>query len=186
MPRPHPLMPRPHPLVVRPHPLMPRPHPHMPRPHPLMPRPHPLMPRPHPLVVRSWPCSQAPPSFLSLPVKKRERAWYLFSREWRQDRKDDRKGLIVYWCTRPRTVKRAKVPGNLHKHLASRRQLSYIPSVERVVGWKYTKHSLLVLQILWIHHTHLRKDTRLFVLFRTASNGKLGGAWNKGYPDPTL
>ena len=49
---------------------------------------------------------------------KRERAWYLFSREWRQDRKGGRKGLIVRGCTGPRTAKRAKVPGNL-PHVSS-------------------------------------------------------------------
>ena len=27
----------------------------------------------------------------------------------------------------------------------------------------------------------MRKDTRLSPLFRTASNGKLGGAWERGY-----
>ena len=31
-----------------------------------------------------------------------------------------------------------------HTYLASRRQLSYTLSVERVVGWKHAKHSLLV------------------------------------------
>jgi len=44
---------------------------------------------------------------------KRERAWYLFSREWRQDRKGGRKGLIVRGRTGPRTAKRAKVQGSL-------------------------------------------------------------------------
>ena len=35
----------------------------------------------------------------------------------------------------PRTAKRAKVPGNLlHVYIASGGQLSYTPSVERVVG----------------------------------------------------
>ena len=44
---------------------------------------------------------------------KQERAWYLFSREWRQDRKGGRKGLIVCGRTGPRTAKRAKVQGSL-------------------------------------------------------------------------
>ena len=44
---------------------------------------------------------------------KQERARYFFSREWHQDQKGGRKGLIVRGRTGPRTVKRAKVPGNL-------------------------------------------------------------------------
>ena len=36
---------------------------------------------------------------VAISTEKRERAWYLFSREWRQDRKDGRKGLIVRGCT---------------------------------------------------------------------------------------
>ena len=109
------------------------------------------------------------PSFLSLiSMVKWERAWYLFSRERRQDRKDGRKGLIVHGRTGPRTAKRAKVPGNYHTYLASRRRLSYTPSIERVVGLKYTKHSLLVLQnvaIFRLRHAHVRKDTRLSMAF---------------------
>ena len=44
------------------------------------------------------------------------------------------------------------------------------------------KRSLLVWQILAIfclHHVHARKDTRLSPLFRTASNGKVGGPGNE-------
>ena len=32
-----------------------------------------------------------------------------------------------------------------------------------------------------LHHAHVRKDTRLSPLFRTASDGKLSGAWERGY-----
>ena len=62
-----------------------------------------------------WIASYPGPAQLSVAssTEKRERAWYLFSREWRRDRKDGRKGLIVHRCTRPRTAKGAKVPGNL-------------------------------------------------------------------------
>ena len=36
--------------------------------------------------------------FVAISAEKRERAWYFFSREWRQDRKDGRKSLIVRGC----------------------------------------------------------------------------------------
>ena len=48
--------------------------------------------------------------FVASSTVKRERGWYLLSREWHQDRKDGRKGLIVHGHTRPRTMKTAKVP----------------------------------------------------------------------------
>ena len=54
-------------------------------------------------------------------TEKRERAWYLFSHEWRQDRKNGKKGLIVHGCTGPRTPKRASVAGNL-LHVSSQRR----------------------------------------------------------------
>jgi len=71
-----------------------------------------------------------------------------------------------------------------HTYLASGRRLSYTLSVEHVVGWKYVKRSLLVWQIFatcWLRHAHVRKDTRLSLLFHTVSDGKLGGAWERGY-----
>ena len=82
------------------------------------------------------PCTQAPPSFPSLAVQlKRERAWYLFSRERRQDRKDGRKGLIVCGHTGLRTAKELlKYLVNYHTYLTSGRRLSYTPSIECVVG----------------------------------------------------
>ena len=71
-----------------------------------------------------------------------------------------------------------------HTYLASGGQLSYTPSAERVVRWRYVKHSLLILQIFAIfqlRHAHVRKDTRLSPLFRTSSDGKLGRAWERDY-----
>ena len=71
-----------------------------------------------------------------------------------------------------------------HTYLASGRRLPYTLSVECVVGWKYAKHSLLVRQIFatcWLRHAHVRKDTRLSPLFHTASDGKLGGTWERGH-----
>ena len=73
---------------------------------------------------------------VAISMEKRERAWYLFSREWRRDRKDGRKGLIVRGCTGPRTAKTANVAGITYcKYLASGGRLSYTQSVERVVSW---------------------------------------------------
>ena len=65
--------------------------------------------------VTSFLASFPGPAQLSIAIstEKRERAWYLFSREWRQDRKDGRKDLIVCGCTGPRTAKRANLAGNL-------------------------------------------------------------------------
>ena len=60
--------------------------------------------------------------------------------------------------TGPRTAKRAKVPGSL-LHVSSLR-VSYIPSTEHVVAWKYVKRSLLVWQIFaifWLRHAHTRQ-----------------------------
>ena len=71
-----------------------------------------------------------------------------------------------------------------HTYLASGRRLSYTLSVERVVDCKYVKRSLLVRQIFAtcrLRHAHVRKDTRLSPLYRTESDGKLGGAWERGY-----
>ena len=58
---------------------------------------------------------------VTISMEKRERAWYLFSREWCQDRKDGRKGLIVRGCTEPRTAKRGNVASDL-LHVSSERR----------------------------------------------------------------
>ena len=50
---------------------------------------------------------------VTFSTEKWERTWYLSSREWHQDRKDDRKVLIVRERTGPRTAKGANVTGNL-------------------------------------------------------------------------
>ena len=66
---------------------------------------------------------------------KWERAWYLFSCEWNQDRKDGRKGLIVCRCRGPRTARRTKIyRETYYTHQASKGQSSYTPSVECVVS----------------------------------------------------
>ena len=49
---------------------------------------------------------------------------------------------------------------------------------------QYAKRSLLILKIFTIFqlcHAHMRKDTWLSSLFRTASDEKLGGAWEQDY-----
>jgi len=48
----------------------------------------------------------------------------------------------------PEQRKEPRYQVTYHTWIAGRRQLSYTPSVERVVGCKYTKCSLLVQQIL--------------------------------------
>ena len=45
-------------------------------------------------------------------MEKLKRAWYLFSHEQHQDRKDGRKGLIFHGCTGPRTAESWLGPGN--------------------------------------------------------------------------
>ena len=69
---------------------------------------------------------------LSVQKSRRGPSWYLFSREWCQNRKEGRKGFIVRGCTGPRIAKTAKLP--YHVYLASGRWLSYTPSTEHVVG----------------------------------------------------
>ena len=92
------------------------------------------------------------------------------SHEWRQDRKDGRKNdLIVRGALGPEQRSKPRYQVTYHMYLASGRWLSYTPSVEHVVGWKYMKRSMLALQIFTIFqlcHAHMRKDTRLPPLFR--------------------
>ena len=68
---------------------------------------------------------------------KQERAWYIFSHEWHQDRKDGRKGLIVHVRTGPRTAKEPSYQVVYHMYLASGRQLCYTPSIECVYIYIY-------------------------------------------------
>ena len=55
---------------------------------------------------------------IAISTEKWEWAWYLFSHEWHQDRKDVTKSLIARRCTGPRTAKRANIAGNL-PHVSS-------------------------------------------------------------------
>ena len=64
----------------------------------------------------------------------------------------------------PEQRKEPRYQVTYNMYLASGRRLSYTPSVECVVGLKYAKRSLLVLQnfaIFRLRHAHVRKDTRL-------------------------
>ena len=113
---------------------------------------------------------------IAFSTVKRERAWYLI------ERMVERVWLCV-GALGPEQRKEPRYKVAYHTYLASGRQLSYTLSVERIVDWKYAKCSLLVRQIFatcQLHHAHMRKDTRLSPLFCTASDGKLGGAWERG------
>ena len=79
---------------------------------------------------------------VAFSMEKWERTLYFFSREWLQDRKDSRKGLIVCGCTRPRRAKRAKVWGNL-PHVSSYQVLNVVHT--KCSCWKYMKRSPSVL-----------------------------------------
>ena len=76
---------------------------------------------------------------------KWERAWYLFSREWHQDRKGGRKGLIVHGRTGPRTAKRTKVPAiNLNEPFQVVRFKTYeLPMVPFHKPLRSTRHLYL-------------------------------------------
>ena len=101
----------------------------------------------------NWPPASFPdPTQLSVTwsTEKQEKAWYLFSHEWCQDRRDGRKALIVcgaHWTKNTR----AKVPGNL-PHVSSKREETVVHTKHWVcvVCWKYAKHILLVLQLFAI------------------------------------
>ena len=77
----------------------------------------------------------------------------------------------------PEQRKEPRYQVTYHTYLASGRRLSYTPSVERVVGLKYAKRSLLVLQnfaIFRLCHAHVRKDTRLSTAFPYCKRRKAG------------
>ena len=77
----------------------------------------------------------------------------------------------------PERRKEPRYQVTYHTYLASGRRLSYTPSVERVVGLKYAKSSLLALQnfaIFRLHHAHVRKDTRLSTAFPNCKQRKAG------------
>ena len=77
------------------------------------------------------------PALLSLTfsMEKRERAWYLFSCDRCQDRKDGRKVSSVSGALGPDQWNKPRYQVTYHTYLASGRQLSYTSSVERVVRW---------------------------------------------------
>ena len=65
--------------------------------------------------------------FIAFSTEKWERAWYLSSREWHQERKDDRKGALG-----PEQWKEPRYQITYYTYLVSRRWLSYTPSIEHV------------------------------------------------------
>ena len=75
-----------------------------------------------------------------------------------------------------------------HTYIVSGRRLSCTLCIEHVVGLTIWKTQPVYsppapkFAIFWLRHTHVKKDTRLSPLFRTASDGKLGRAWEeRGY-----
>ena len=73
------------------------------------------------------PCSQPSTQLLvACSTEKWERAWYIFSLEWHQDRKDGRKGLVQAQNTTKRDVTKV----TCHTYLASRNDCHIFESVE--------------------------------------------------------
>ena len=107
---------------------------------------------------------------------KRERAWYLFSHERRQDRKDGRKGLIVCGHTGLRTAKELlKYLVNYHTYLTSGRRLSYTPSVECVVGWIIRETQPVSSANFHNYVISCEKRYQALPLYRTSSDGSWVG-----------
>ena len=89
---------------------------------------------------------------------KQERTWYLFLYEWRRDRKDGRKGLIVCGHTGLKFAKRAKVPGKLPqvhvstcRRLSTHQALSMLNNTWKAVCSANLRHFLITL-------SHVRQD----------------------------
>ena len=121
-----------------------------------------LIPRPHPAFRRLH------------AVWKSGRGPGIFVHEWHRDRKDGRNSLIVHGRKEPR------YHVNYHMYPASGRRLSYTPSIECVVSWTIHKTQPVYFANFChfpITSSHMRKDTRLSLLFL---NGKLGRAWVPG------
>ena len=114
---------------------------------------------------------------VTFSTERRERAWYLFSREWRQ----------VRGGTGPIAAKRTKERDNL-THISSYRRPTVVQTKCWVCSWLKIHETQPVspanFHIFRLHHAHMRKDTRLSLHFRTESDGKLGGAWERGYTYP--
>ena len=81
--------------------------------------------------------------------------------------------MWVHWGSEQQEELRYQVTCNTY--LASGGQLLYALSVEQYVKLRF--FVLNFLAICQLHHSHIRKDTRLSLLFHTASNEKRGGAW---------
>ena len=80
-------------------------------------------------------CSFIPRPCPAFRTEKRDRARYLVSHDWRQDRKDGRKGLVVHGYNRPTTAKEVIY----QTYLAIGGWLSYTLCVERVIGCQFCK-----------------------------------------------
>ena len=93
------------------------------------------------VVVASFPGPTQPS--ITISTEKWGRAWYLFSHEWHEDRKDDRKGLIVCGRTGPRTAKRTKLRDNL-PHISSYWVLTVVHTKRWACSWLKTCETQLV------------------------------------------
>ena len=110
--------------------------------------------------------------------------WYLFSREWRQDTKDGRKGLIVHGHTGPpKQQKEPRYQVTYHTFLASgsnsliHQSFSHFNNTQSAACsfWKFCHFPITSC----LHDAHMRKDT--MQTLHTANHGKMGGAWEQGY-----
>ena len=92
--------------------------------------------------------------------------------------KDGSKSLTVRGCTRPRTVIRAKVC-NL-PHVSSWRQVTVVHTEYRVYSWLNMRNAACqfskFFDFLIMSCLH-EKTYQAVPVFHTASNRKLGGAW---------
>ena len=83
-----------------------------------------------------------------------------------------------------RTARRAKVPGNLpNMYLVG--DNCYTHQALNLSSRLNTIHGTSLFVLFFIHllitSCHMRKDTRLSLLFHTVSNKRLGWAWEQGY-----
>ena len=95
------------------------------------------------------------------------------------------KGLNWTWVHWGSEQRELRYQVSYHTYVASWGSLLHTPSIELVVGWTiretFCVFVLNILAICRLRHVHVRKDTRVSLLFRTASDKKLGGAWQQDW-----
>ena len=107
--------------------------------------------------------------------EKWERARYLIT--WHQtERMAERMIERVWLCMGALSLGQQKEPTyqvTYHAYLASERRLSYTPSVECVVGWKYAKmQPISSATIFWLHYAHVRKRYQALPTFPNCKQRK--------------